>query len=83
MGYVQRLALAFTVTIGVAVTAIIYFRVGNSLFDLAQTGGPFDSVIPMLEALVPVALVIILGGTWLWVIYGGVQRKRRRGVVRR
>ena len=42
MGYVQRLALAFTVTIGVAVTAIIYFRVGNSLFDLAQTGGPFD-----------------------------------------
>jgi len=48
MGYVQRLALAFTVTIGVAVTAIIYFRVGNSLFDLAQPGGPFDSVIPML-----------------------------------
>lgn len=83
MGYVQRLALAFTVTIGVAVTAIIYFRVGNSLFDLAQTGGPFDSVIPMLEALVPVALVLLLGGTWLWVIYGGVQRKRRRGVVRR
>ena len=83
MGYVQRLALAFTVTIGVAVTAIIYFRVGNSLFDLAQTGGPFDSVIPMLEALVPAALVIILGGTWLWVIYGGVQQKRRRGVVRR
>jgi len=80
---VQRLALAFTVTIGVAVTAIIYFRVGNSLFDLAQTGGPFDSVIPMLEVLVPVALVIILGGTWLWVIYGGVQRKRRRGVTRR
>lgn len=83
MGYVQRLALAFTVTIGVAVTAIIYFRVGNSLFELAQTGGPFDPVIPMLEALVPVALVIILGGTWLWVIYGGVQQKRRRGVVRR
>jgi len=83
MGYIQRLAVAFTVTIAVAVVSIIYFRVGGTLFEIAQTGGPFDPVIGMLDALAPVALVIILGGTWLWVMYGGTQRKRRRGVGRR
>lgn len=73
-------AFAIKMTFAMALASIIYFRVGLDLISYAKNdfSGPFTGVAEFLEIVVPVSIGIILVGTWLWVIYGPVQRERAR-----
>lgn len=88
MATYRRMGVLFKVIIVVAIVAGIYYRVfKDHLFDLAVSkhSGPFSSAIQTLDVIVPVALSIIVLGTALWVIAGGVQEERSvmRGGPRR
>lgn len=83
MATYHRVGIFMAVTLNAAIAALIYYRVGRDhLFEIAQNGsaGPFSPVIGTLNGMVPVALTLIVLGTAVWVIAGGVQRER--GVAR-
>lgn len=83
MSQLRRYWFAIKVTIAMGVVAIAHFRVGvNQLYPMAQNtfSGPFTPVVNTLEFIVPLAIVGIVGVTWLWVLISPVQEER---VVRR
>jgi hypothetical protein len=77
----RRMAVFVAVTIAVAITTTIYYRVAVAhLFPLAtgSSSGPFSPVISTITVLVPVTLAIIEVGVAGWAIAGGVQQERAR-----
>lgn len=81
MATYHRLYVLIAVTIAVSISGVIHYRIGVAhLYPLATTdfSGPFSSVIPTLEWMVPLVLVIIELGTIAWAITGGVQEERAR-----
>jgi hypothetical protein len=79
MGIVLRGAVVFAATVANLASAIVYYRAGLPIIELAQQdkwAGPMSSVLPMLETLVPVALLIIELGVLLWFVYGSAQTER-------
>jgi len=81
MSVARRFAVVFAVTIAVAVSALIFYRVGvDALFPVAQNGssGPASSVIDLMAWAIPLSLVVIELGTIAWAIGGGVQEERAR-----
>ena len=80
-----RAIVLMMVTIGVGISGTIYYRVGvDHLFPLAtgEHSGPFSSTINVMEWIVPLTLAILWLGTAAWVVAGGVQEERARGVRR-
>lgn len=75
-----RMMIGIMVTIAVGIAGIIYYRAFPPLRDLAtgDFAGPFTSAVTALDNLVPVTLLVILAGTWFWVLSGGVQQERAR-----
>lgn len=84
MSFVGRVSVAVIATIGVAATGIVYYRAGLPIIDMAQNefSGPYTSVATSLTNVVPVILAIILLAVWLWVLYGAVQREKKRVIGR-
>lgn len=86
MSQIRRFAFAMKVTIAMGLAAIIHFRVGvEQIYPLARGdfAGPFSGIIGILEFLVPLAIVIIVLATWLWVLISPVQEERTVRRVRR
>lgn len=75
-----RLAFATAVTVGVSIAAIVYYRVFPPLRDMAtnEFSGPFTQAVTTANTLVPITLLIILLGVWVWALAGGVQEERSR-----
>jgi hypothetical protein len=84
MSLAGRIQVAVAVTIMDAAAAVIYYRAGLPLIDMAQTDfqGPFTPIASNLETVVPVVLSVLLLAIWLWVIYGAVQSEKNRVVAR-
>jgi len=87
MSNFSRLGFGFAWTVGLSLAGIIYaqvFRGPGGLYLLAteEFTGPFTTVVDALNALVPVLLVVMLLGGWLFVIAGGVQEEKARRRVR-
>lgn len=80
MATILRISFATAVTIGVAVAAIIYYRVFPPLRDMAtnEFAGPFTTAVTTADTLVPITLLIVLLGVWTWALAGGVQEERAR-----
>jgi len=76
----RRFGVGMAVTIMVAIVATIYYRAFIPLRDLAQGdhSGPFTKAVTTADLMVPTILLIVLFGTWVWVLSGGVQRERAR-----
>jgi len=77
----QRMAIWMWVTLGCAVSGIIHYRVGVAhLYPMAteEYPGPFSGPVESLEYLVPIVLVLIILGTGIWAMAGGVQEERAR-----
>ena len=73
-----RFAYGFYATIAVAIGALFYNEVFvENLLEFAPTEGPFAAPVGYLEIIVPIVLLTILLGVWVWVIVGGVQEERR------
>jgi hypothetical protein len=68
------------------VLAIIWVRGGTLVMDVAKdvTGGtgPFTSSIGMMETVMPVLISLMYIILFGYLIYGGVQEERARGVRR-
>jgi hypothetical protein len=79
-GQMKRITYALGTTLSSSLGAMLYFRLGFPLFDLAtgQFSGPFTPVVELLKAIVPPVLLMILASTWLWVVISPWQRERRR-----
>jgi hypothetical protein len=79
-GQMKRIAYGYVVTIGSSLGAMLYFRFLTPLFNLAtgEFSGPFTPVVELADVIGPVVLLIILAGTWLWVLISPWQRERRR-----
>jgi hypothetical protein len=83
MSTVGRFMVGMRATLGVAAGAIVHYAAGSEIYSLASnTAGPFSGITGQLQNVVPLALAVILFGTWLWVAYGGVQEERARRRVR-
>lgn len=83
MSLIRRYWFAIKVSVLMGVVTIVHFRVGvDHLYPMATNdfAGPFSSVVNTLEFLVPLAVVVIVGATWFWVLVSPVQEER---VVRR
>jgi len=73
----QRIGVGLKFTLALALAAILYQRVFvATLLPQVATDGPFSTPVVWLERVVPVAIVIILLATWVWVIAGAVQDER-------
>lgn len=79
-----RGVVAFMMTVMVAVVGVVYYRAGRPLIELAkgQHSGPWTQAVVWLDMVVPAVLVLLLLGTYLWVIAGSVQEERKRRVLR-
>lgn len=78
MTMIRRAMFLAMVTVGVAVAAMIYLRVGvDQLFPMVGEG-PFSVLTERMNVIVPVVLLLILAATAVWVIAGGVQEERTR-----
>lgn len=79
-GQMKRITYGYTVTIGVALGALLYFRFLKELFALAtgEFSGPFTPVVELADVIAPVVFAMILAATWLWVLASPWQRERRR-----
>lgn len=87
MSLVRRYWFGLKVTLLMGLVALVHFRVGvQQLYPMAQNSfsGPFSGVVNTLEFVVPLAIVAIVGATWLWVLVSPVQEERtvRRRVRR-
>jgi hypothetical protein len=85
MSFVGRVSVAVIATLGVAGAGIVYYRAGLPIIDMAQNqfSGPYTPVATALTNVVPVVLTVILLAVWTWVLYGAVQKERRRRVMGR
>ena len=83
MSLVKRVWFAIRVNFAMALVAIMHFRIGvDYLYPMATEtfAGPFSQYADGLEAIVPVALSIVILASWAWVIYGTVQEEQKRAV---
>lgn len=69
------MGLGAAFTIALAILAVVYFRVGQPIFDMAtgEYSGEFSYLIGQIEVVVPAIIGILLLATWLWVVAGPVQ----------
>ena len=73
----QRIGVALFFTIGIAVGALLYNEVFiQTLLPVVDMSGQFSQPVAILEAIVPIVLLVLLGAVWLWVIAGAVQDER-------
>lgn len=79
-GQMKRISFAHGVTLSMAITALIHFRFGMKIIELAtnEHAGPFSAPAELLEVIVPVVIGIVLAGTWLWVVISPWQQEQRR-----
>lgn len=79
-GQMRRITYGYVVTLGSSLGAMLYYRFLTPLFDLAtgEFSGPFTPAVELADVVAPVVLLIILAGTWLWVLISPWQRERRR-----
>lgn len=80
MSQARRIGYAIKVTIAMAVTAIVHFRFGTIIYEMAKTdfSGPFSGSVETLEAIVPVTIAAILLATWAWVFFSPAREERVR-----
>lgn len=79
MSQIRRYAFAMKMTLVMGLAAIIHFRVGvEQIYPLARGdfSGPFTGIIDIIEFVVPLAIVIIVLATWVWVLISPVQEER-------
>jgi hypothetical protein len=73
----QRIGVAIFFTIGIAVGGILYQQVFvDVLLPVVDMEGQFSQPVGLLEAIVPIVLLVLLAAVWLWVIAGAVQDER-------
>ena len=73
----QRIGVALFFTIGLAVGAVLYTQVFvQTLVPVVDMDGQFSQPVVILEAIVPIILLVLLAAVWLWVIAGAVQDER-------
>ena len=73
----QRIGVALFFTIGIAVGALLYNEVFvQTLLPVVDMSGQFSQPVAILEAIVPIVLLVLLAAVWLWVIAGAVQDER-------
>ena len=73
----QRIGVALFFTIALAVGALLYNEVFvQTLVPVVDMDGQFSQPVVILEAIVPIILLVLLGAVWLWVIAGAVQDER-------
>lgn len=83
MSHWIRMGLGAAFTVALAILAMVYFRVGQPIFDMAtgEYSGEFSYIVANLEVVVPAIIGCLLLATWIWVIVGPVQKEptaRRR-----
>lgn len=72
-----RIGVALAYTIGLMVGALLYNEVFvQTLLPIVDMDGQFSQPVAILEVLVPIVLLVLLAGVWLWVIAGSVQDER-------
>lgn len=84
MGFVLRVAVTFMVTVGNLAAALVYFRAGLPLIDIAsqpQYQGPFSPVLDTAATIAPICLLMLELGVLLWLIYGSAQSERKQRVA--
>lgn len=69
-----RFGVALFYTLALAIGGILYQRlfVAN-LLPLVEQGGTFSQPVFIMNRIVPIALLVVLAATWIWVIAGAVQ----------
>jgi len=73
----QRIGVALFFTIALAVGALLYNEVFvQTLVPVVDMDGQFSQPVVILEAIVPIILLVLLAAVWLWVIAGAVQDER-------
>jgi hypothetical protein len=73
----QRIGVALFFTIAIAVGGLLYNEVFvQTLVPVVDMDGQFSQPVAILEAIVPIILLVLLGAVWLWVIAGAVQDER-------
>lgn len=78
MATYQRIGVAMFFTVALMIGGLIYNRVFIAhLLPLVERGGTFSAPAFMLERLVPILLLVLLLGTWGWVVAGAVQDEQR------
>jgi hypothetical protein len=78
MATYQRIGVAMFFTVALMIAGLIYNRVFvQQLLPLIEEGGTFSQPAFILERLVPILLLVLLLGTWAWVVAGAVQDEQR------
>jgi len=73
----QRIGVALFFTIALAVGALLYNEVFvQTLVPVVDMDGQFSQPVVILEAIVPIILLVLLAAVWLCVIAGAVQDER-------
>jgi len=73
----QRIGVAMFFTIALAVGGLLYNEVFvQTLLPVVDMDGQFSQPVGLLEAIVPIVLLVLLAAVWLWVIAGAVQDER-------
>lgn len=82
MGVMRRMFVASAVTVGAAVTGLLWTDIGLQLVERARAqDGPFSPIADQVATLFPLVLSLLVVAIWVWVIAAGVQRQvddRRR-----
>lgn len=79
MSFAKRAVVTFSVTLANVIGALIYFRVGLPMVELARQPrfqGPLTPALGPAEAVPPVVMLLLQLGVMLWLIYGGTQSER-------
>jgi hypothetical protein len=83
----KRMMVAAKIILGCGVAGIIHYRVFLPKLEPLATGqfsGPWNQPVIMLKSLVPAVLLVIVFGTLVWVLVGGIRKERKRDeMVRR
>lgn len=77
----KRMMVGAQVVLTCGVAGIIHYRVFlPKLYPLAtgRFSGPWTQPVEILANLVPTLLLVIVFGTFVWVVAGGIQKERKR-----
>jgi len=73
----QRLGIAVTWTVALAIAGILYNEVFlQSLYPLIDQSGTFSTPIVWLNRIAPIVILVLLVAVWVWVVAGAVQDER-------
>jgi len=85
MSHFTRLLYVILGTFANAIQALIYFRIGDQLFQMGaeggEYGGEFSHAMGWLEAGWAIEIVIVQVGLLAYLIYGPVLRERAQKQV--